>query len=173
MAKLADFERQLRKLGGDLERAGLLEIQNAIGKQSNVLVDRAVQSTPVKTAGRSLSDQTMSGFKAKGVATPIASRYAIDRQTMRVAPRGNAAGRMAILQSGRKAYVAGEQRVRKRYKSKKTGEVKLRTSTVGRAVGAQPGKGTWTRASAEIRAEYLTIAGQTLHKILVRTFGVN
>lgn len=172
MAKLADFERQLRKLGGDLERAGLLEIQHAVGKQANTLVDKAVRSTPVRTAGRSLSDQTMSGFKAKGVATPIAARYAIDRNTMRITPRGNAAGRMAILESGRKAYVAGEQRVRKRYTSRKTGQVALRMSTVGRAVGAQTGKQTWTRAAGDIRADYLTVAAETLHKILVRTFGV-
>lgn len=172
MAKLADFERQLRRLGGELERKGLEEIQIAIGTEARRLVDVAVRSTPVKTAGRSLRDADMSGFKSKGNVRPIEARYKLQGSTISVRPGGNSAGRMSILESGRSAYTAGDQRVYKRYKSKKTGEVSLRTRAVKRTVGAQPGKGTWTRASSEIRDRYLIVAGETLHKILIRTFTV-
>ena len=171
MAKLADFERQLRNLGGDLERKGLLEIQIAIGNRAIELVDQAVRSTPVKP-GRSLADQNMSGFKAKGETKSISARYRPKAESMRIAPPGNAYGRMSILESGTKAYDRGEQRVRKRYKSKKTGLVTERLTTVKHKRGAQAGKGTWSRASQAIEAEYLEIARKTVHNMLNKVFGV-
>ena len=170
MAGLADFQRQLKDLGTKLERQGLEQIQKAVGTQARADVDAAVRATPTK-AGRSLADQQMSGFKAQGIATPIDASYRIEGNTIRVLPLGNKAGRMSILENGRKAYVAGEQRLKKKYVSKKTGEVKLRMATVKRAAGAQAGKGTWTRATAQITDTYMQVAADTLHRILMDTFG--
>lgn len=169
-AKLVDLERQLRNLGGDLEREGRLEIQTAISERAIELVDQAVQTTPVK-AGRSLADQNMSGFKAKGEVKPISARYRPKAESMRIAPPGNAYGRMSILQAGTSAYDRGDQRLKKRYKSKKTGTVKEYFVTVKHKRGAQAGKGTWDRASAAIQAEYLEVASKTLHNMLNRVYG--
>ena len=170
MASLAYYKRQLAQLGNKLEREGLLRIQTAVGTQARADVDAAVKATPVK-AGRSLADQQMSGFKAQGIATPIDARYDIKGDSIRIYPQGNKAGRMSILESGTKAYAAGDQRLRKRYKSKKTGEVKLRMQTVHRGRKAQPGKGTWTRASAQITETYAKVAADTLQRILFEIWG--
>lgn len=170
MANIADFQRQLAQLGSKLEREGTLRIQTAVGNQARADVDAAVKATPVKP-GRSLADQQMSGFKAQGIATPIYASYRIDGDLLRVLPEGNRAGRMSILESGTKAYSAGDQRMRKRYKSKKTGEIKLRMVTVHRSKKAQAGKGTWSRAAAQITDTYMKVAEKTLQRLLFEAWG--
>lgn len=150
--------KMAREIEGDLGRAML----KRVGDKLVPSIDQAVRATPVKS-GRSLRDQSMSGFQSKGRAVTITGGYRVDRAgelDMVPATAGGVSGRavlnpgpMRILTDGRQAYAAGDQRQSGTYTSKKTGVSKTKYRKVSRTVGAQRGKGTWRAAEARMERD--------------------
>ena len=101
---------------------------------------------------RTLTDGGMSGF-GNG---EILGGYSVVAGVLTMHPTGRSVGQMAILQSGRKSYAAGDMRQKGMYTSKKTGLKTARMRKVKRNVfGHGSDKNTWGDA-VEIMAPHLT-----------------
>jgi hypothetical protein len=88
-----------------------------------------------------------------------------------ITPQGRATGPMRVLEDGRKAYNAGDLRVRGYGKVRANGFRAVKTTAVNGRVGATRGKNTWTNAARDISEEYLDVAAKALNKILMRYYG--
>lgn len=143
-----------------------------VGVKMKPEVQAGVERTPA-TRG-SLRDGSMSGWgKRDGTPFVLTGRYEQPEPTvLEIVPARTALGPIRVLEAGRQAYKAGDQRVKGTYRSKKTGEVRTRLRKVKRNVGATAPKGTWTDITGvvEKKAPALFVAERVkaISKILSR-----
>ena len=78
---------------------------------------------------------------------------------------------MSTLSYGRRAYQAGDRRVKGSYVSKRTGERTSRTRLVKGTVGAMAGKAVWQRAAVRVEDEAPKIAERVLFEALREVLG--
>lgn len=158
---LDPFIKKLNTFSRDLNGDGMQQLVNAIGMGAKQDVDAAVRAD--------LGDQSMSGWH-RGKPVQISGRYEMTGDAIEVTP-GRTRAMMRVLEDGRRAHRAGDQRLKSRYKAKKTGLVKERTATVTRNVGATRPKNTWSEAVERIVKETPTRASEAFRKIISRSFG--
>lgn len=158
---LDPFIKKLDTFGRNLNGEGMQELVKAIGMGAKGDVDAAVRAD--------LGDQSMSGWH-RGKPVTISGRYEMTGDAIEVTP-GRTRGMMRVLEDGRRAHQAGGQRLKGRYKSKKTGLVTERMTTVKRNVGATAPKNTWSEAVERIVKETPTRAGEAFRKLITRSFG--
>lgn len=159
---LDPFIRKLNTFSRDLDGEGMKQLVNAIGMGAKGDIDKAVSAE----IG---SDQAMRGWWP-GDPVKVAGRYQLTGDAIEVTP-GRGRGPMRVLEDGRRAHQAGGQRLKSRYKSKKTGLVTERMTTVKRNVGATAPKNTWSEAVERIVKETPTRAGEAFRKLITRSFG--
>lgn len=169
MAKGFDaWAKSLNLVGDDLKAKGLVEIQTAVGLAAKESIVDAVVRTPA--ADGSLADGQMSGWPRA-----IVGKYDVAGTELAITPLKRSHGPMRVLEDGRKAYNAGDFRVRSIGKAR-TGKIGAGFSTVksvqvnGR-VGATKGKRTWSNAVRDIKAEHADVAERALQKFLFRYLG--
>lgn len=171
----ADLTALARKIGAYehlLSPEMVEKMLGAVGQQMKPEVQAGVERTPVKKG--SLADGSMSGW-GKRDGTPFVLTGMYDQPSwheVEILPIRKATGPIRVLEAGRKAYKAGDQRVKGTYRSKKTGEVRTRYRKVKRSVGAQAGKGTWADIADVIDkkgpAAYAAERVKAINKILSR-----
>ncbi len=162
--EITDWSKRLYGLSGDLKAQGTKEIQDAVGMAAKVSVSDAVQRTPA--ASGSLADGTMSGWPRA-----IVGAYKVTDDTVSITPLKRSYGPMRVLEDGRKAYNAGDYRVKKIGKARKNGFSTVSSVQVAGRVGATRGKRTWSNAARDIRDEYMKVAERALSKVLMRYYG--
>lgn len=162
--EVGDWGERLAGLGDNLQKQGLAEIQTAVGLFAKESVDDAVRRTPARKG--SLADAEMSGWPRA-----IRARYDSQGDVLVVKPQGRSTGPMRVLEDGRKGYNAGDFRIRGVSKVRANGFRTVRSAQVNGRVGATKGKGTWTNAVRDIRAEYMDVAAKAMSKILMRYYG--
>lgn len=135
---------RLDRLANEMEGTAHVARMRRVGEQVAPEILAAVKRTPAEHG--TLSDGGMSGW---GDNAAIDGEYRIlsDHEVV-IQPKGNAKGRLRVLESGRNTYQAGDRRASGRYISKKTGEVRVKTRKVKQAVGGHGGKGTWSDAES-------------------------
>ena len=159
---LLQFVAKVDAFARDLANEGMKEILTAIGMGAKEDIADAVRQTPAR-AGRSLADQSMSGWRRKGgEAGLIEGGFNIENGQLTIHPKGRSTGQMRVLEDGRKAHAAGGMRVKGRYVSKKTGQVTNRMAKVNRQIHPYPGKGTWTNAERAIERNMVRHADSVL-----------
>lgn len=169
---LTRLAKKLEAFANLLSPEQVKEMLGRVGQQMKPEVQAGVERTPA--ARGSLRDGSMSGWgKRDGSPFVLAGRYEQPAPTvLEIVPARTALGPIRVLEAGRKAYQAGDARVKGTYVSKKTGERRTRTRKVRRNIGATQGKGTWSdvagvvdrKAPAAFAAERV----KAINKILSR-----
>jgi hypothetical protein len=162
----AIIQRKTAAVAKSLSPEGQRKVLTQVGVVVKEDVGRAVRQTPVKSPGRSLADQGMSGFG--NVAIRGYFRW-LDDGSIRVQPMGREYGQMSILESGRRSIAAGGFR-RRRTRRRADGSVATGLSVVGQNVGAQAGKGTWTRAKRLMSESAPKVYNKAIRQGVTRAF---
>lgn len=143
MADIADIVA--RKLAGPATALGPQASRQRLIEVANRLKPVGEGVTPLDLG----ADGAFSHWKAKaGGVIPLAIAYSVHKDSNSVTMHrgGKTAGMWRVAESGRKGGMKGERRLKRRYTSKKTGEVKESTYGLKRNNGSTDGKGTWRKA---------------------------
>ena len=160
-----DFASLSKKLNGfaaELDGSAAKARLQRVALETKVDVDDAVRAD--------LGDLSMSGWRRRS-PFDVRGRYELlTDQEFEIQPQRKAIGPMRVLEQGRTAYNAGDQRRKGSYTSKKTGATTDRFRKVKRNVGATAGKGTWTDAVRLMEARVPARIHREVVKALSRHF---
>jgi len=140
---VSDFDRlalKLSKLRADLDGPQLLR---DAAKDLVPLVGAAVRAD--------LGDLSMSHWRRSNPIEIVGMVDELATGGVEIAPARKARGPMRVLESGRKAYAAGDRRVSGTRVRQRDGVVVAKTRRVKRTTGAAGGRGTWSDADEMIR----------------------
>ena len=139
----ATIAKKMMACAATLSNDAIASDLKMLGVRLKTDIEAAVMATPVKDQRRSLKDGGMSGFgndKLQGYfRSPTGPELVMQ-------PKGRQTGQFSILQSGRRAYKAGDRRSKGF-----TPKGRQKIGKISGNVGAQAGKGTWTDAERRMR----------------------
>lgn len=129
---------------------------------------------------KDLGDQTMSGWwkpskrRPGRKPVPIVTGFELKSDTaLEIEPKGKSKGPWRVLEEGRKASKKGDvYQVTRRYRSKRTGEVSVKTydRKRKRTSGATGDKNTWTEATDLMRERLPKRSQKMLNDAMRRHF---
>ena len=133
-----DFARVGRKLRAVEKVLDDPEALNAAGVK--------LKKLPEKAAEADIGDNSMSAWR-RGKPIPLGARYDVDGGTsLSITPTPRSRGPWRVMEDGRQAAGAGTFRSRGVRRRKSDGVMSTRLAVRKRAVGAMPGKDTWSDA---------------------------
>ncbi len=144
---VAKLHKTVDRVNRQFDGRALADTVDALAREAQQDAAEAVRRTRVKTAGRSLADLSMSGWR-RGSPVKLATRRTPrteDAAASVLVTPDRTAGLWRVLEDGRQGYAKGDRRAYEKRATKTMG-VRTYKRKVKRTQGATEGKETWTLA---------------------------